>query len=377
MLLALLAHVSFLENRRRCFMMASLAAFALALLSKESAVVFPVVVAVLTLALTRRLQIVLSSAAPLVAVLAGYAALRWLLFNQFVGGYGTHAHLGWDGGRIVFLIVHSSARVLLPPLPSVVADLLARNSYMSPLRWLALLVGGSLPAALAVWSFRNRSWRAGWQLSPALVASFCLSLPLLGNLSVSLSDTQGERFLYFPSVFVVTAAVCLAARVPRHRRLLTISIGAWILASSVGLWHVNGTWAAAGRLSEKLATEAAVLANSRIVIITNVPDTYRGVYVFRNGFWAAVTIFRHPVPSVEHVEVLSTHPVRSLQEEVTVKKADAGWSVEFLGDAEPETRFAPDVAILWRSAHAFGFEPIRPGAEILSYSAGRMWRVTQ
>ena len=39
-----------------------------------------------------------------------------------------------------------------------------------PLRWLALSVGGSLLVALAVRSFKNRPWEAGWQLFPALVA---------------------------------------------------------------------------------------------------------------------------------------------------------------------------------------------------------------
>jgi len=61
MLLAILAHVTFLETRRHSLVMGSLAMFALALLSKESAVVLPVVIGVLTLALTGRLQVALSS----------------------------------------------------------------------------------------------------------------------------------------------------------------------------------------------------------------------------------------------------------------------------------------------------------------------------
>lgn len=377
MLLALLAHVTSLETRRRSFMMFSLAAFALALLSKESAVVFPAVVAVLTLALTRRPRIVLSSTASLLGVLAGYAILRRLLIGQFVGGYGTEAHMAGDAGRMVLHIVAASARVLLPPLPSPVADLLARNWYMSPRRWLALSVGGSLLVLLMARICRTRSLGAIWRLSAALVGCFWLTIPLLGTQEVSLADTQGERFLYFPSVFVVTAAVGLAAHISRHRRLLTIGIGACILASSVALWDVEGTWATAGRLSERLATETAALASGAVVIVANVPDTYRGAYVFRNGLPQAVTIFRHPVPSVERIEVVSSYPVSSLQEEVTIKKVDAGWSVQFLGTAGPAIRVVPDAVVLWRSAHGFGFEPTRPDTEILSYSAGRMRKITQ
>jgi hypothetical protein len=377
MLLALLSHLTFLDTRRHRFRMFSLAAFSLALLSKESAVAFPAVVAVLTLALTRRPRIVLSSTASLLGVLAGYAILRRLLLGHFVAGYGTDAHLAWNAERVVLHIAAASARVLLPPLPSPVVDLLARNWYMSPRRWLGLSVGASVLVVLVVALFRTRSSGTNWQLSVALVASFWLSLPLLGRLEVSLADTQGERFLYFPSVFVVTAIVCFAAHIPRHSRLVTIGIGAWILASSVALWQLNATWAAAGGLSDSLATETATLAEGGVVVVTNVPDNYRGAYVFRNGFAEAITIFRHPVPPVERVDVLSTHPIRWFQEEVTVRKAGAGWSVQFPGNVQPAIRVAPDVAILSRSPHGFAFELLSTDAEVLSYSAGRMRRVTR
>ena len=251
----------------------------LALLSKESAIHFPAVVAILTLTLTRRIKTTLRSVVPFAAVLAGYMVLRYLAVGKREAAAIRENYLALHVGQTALNLLVSSVRVLLPPLPEPVEDLLVRNLYMSPRRWIAFSLGGVVLATVAARLLRNRSrWKPDWQLIPALAACFVVSLPLLGTLRVSLSDTQGERVLYFPSVFVAIGAVCLASRIPCSRRALTAGLGVWLVAALVALWQVNGTWAAAGRLARALATETAALASGDIVIVANLPLSYRGAW---------------------------------------------------------------------------------------------------
>jgi len=201
--------------------------------------------------------------------------------------------------------------------------------------------------------------------------------PVLGS-SVSLADTRDERFLYFPSVFVAIGAVYLASRIGFSRRTLATVLGIWLVAASGALWHVNGTWAVAGRLTRTMTMEMSALASAETVIVANVPERYRGAWVFRNGFREAVTIFNHLPDSVHRLEFLSMHPIRSPSDIVLLTKDGESWSIEMPAYGEliilGIILGTPDVAIQSPSAHGFTFTPMSPDSELLYYSAGRVIR---
>jgi hypothetical protein len=371
MLVSLLAHLARLESGRPFALAVSLMAFALALLSKESAIAFPPVVALLSLILTRRIGAAAHATAPFLVVLASYALLRRRLMDQLVGGYGTSAHLAWDPEQAVLHLAAATLRVI-SPLPEPIAGMLERNWYLSPRRTLVLSVCVGALVFAALWALRVRKWSPTWVLIGSLVLCFWLSVPLLGALHVSLVDTLGERFLYFPSVFAV-AIVCIAMGAERYRSWRTGAVVAWIVVSSVVLWHLNGTWATAGELADRLAREAAgSVADGQFLVVTNLPDNYRGAYVFRNGFKEAMTIFRRSGASAERIEVLSSHPVRRLDDDVIVTKEGPRWVVELVGEPPPSIRLLTDVAVVSLSSRSFAFEIGDHSAVILSYGKGRM-----
>jgi hypothetical protein len=201
-----------------------------------------------------------------------------------------------------------------------------------------------------------------------------ITQPLLGYASVSLADTRDERFLYFPSVFVAIGLVFLASRIGVSRRTLAAALGIWLAATSWALWHVNGTWATAGALARTVAKEMTALASADTVIVTNLPERYRGAWVFRNGFREAVTIFEHLPDSVRRIEILSMHPVRSLGDTVLLKREGDLLSIDLPPNAEPHTFDVSSAPILSRSPHGFTIRLMSPDSEVLHYSAGRVFK---
>jgi hypothetical protein len=384
MLSSLVAHLKFLETRRSWAAVASLTAFGLALLSKESAIAFPAVVAVLTFVLTRRVRATVRFVAPFAAVLAGYALLSYVVADAGSAAYIREHHVAFDAsrsafGRTAFNLFSSSVRVVLPPLPQSVADLIVtnwhENLYMSPRRWLVVALGAAVLTAVFAHVVRRRStWKPGWLLIPALAGCFVMTQPLLGYTSVSLADTRDERFLYFSSVFVAIGVVFLASRIGFSRRTLAAALGIWLAATSWALWHVNGTWATAGALARTVAKEVTALASADTVIVTNLPERYRGAWIFRNGFREAVTIFEHLPDSVHRLEILSLHPIRSIGDTVLLKRAGDIWSIDLPPYAEPLTFEIPGAPILSRSAHGFTIKLMSPDSELLYYSAGRAFK---
>jgi hypothetical protein len=313
--------------------------------------------------------------APFRAVLLAYALVIRLLPDTNAAAYIRDRHLAFNTGRLVWNVFTSSVRVVFPALPESVAGFITTNWYMSPRRWLAVALGAAVLGVVSVHLLRRRSsWRPGWVLIPALAACFLLTQPVLGYTSVSLADTRDERFLYFPSVFTAIGAVYLAARIGLSRRTLATALGVWLALASGALWHVNGTWADAGRLTRTIAMETSARASAETVVVANVPERYRGAWVFRNGFREAVTIFNALPDSVLRLELLSMHPIRSASDSVLLRKDGESWSVEMPSYGEPLIFERPDAPIQARSAHGFSFALLNPDSELLYYSAGRVIR---
>jgi len=210
-------------------------AFALGLLAKESAWLFPVAVVG-----WRGWR----ASLPFWGIWALYWPLRYLALGQWIGGYGT----GVDGPAALANLAIALIRPVFP--------------------WgVPLAVGGT---GLAVLALRAPRWVASALL-------FLLPVAPLG-----LAGQEGERFLHLPSVFLAGAIAQTLGPSPGRF---------WLLVGLYGslLWANHGRWLTASAIAHQLIQDVATLPPPLTVL--TVPDTIDGVYVFRNSFRRAIARF--------------------------------------------------------------------------------------
>lgn len=102
------------------------------------------------------------------------------------------------------------------------------------------------------------------------------------------SSPEGERYLYFPSMFALLGlALCVCTLVTAQ--VVRIAVGAILLIYyTARLIAADADWVTAGR-SARDTLEAAVSGDpGTSVVLLNVPDNYKGRPVFRSGLIEAI-----------------------------------------------------------------------------------------
>jgi hypothetical protein len=277
-ILSVLAYLRSLRLKSRPWGAGALLFLALGLGAKESLVTLPLVWLASGLAAGRRPgRRGLVTAAGGVLVLGGYLAARKMTLGVFAGGLGTARHAALADPSVAGNLVRYLLRVFVPPLEGPWAA--AASGAM-----LLLLAGWALAALI-----RSRL-RMGVLRVPLLWGlCFLVALIPVLSLAIGVMDTQSERYLYLPGAFACIGLVSLV------RRVMPAGASAWFLAgltvvSAAGLYSASRRWGVAADLSRRLSAGAARLDPSSDVII-NLPDHYRGAYVFRNGLEEACTVF--------------------------------------------------------------------------------------
>lgn len=301
-LLSVLAYVSHARDEKPRALALSLASFALALLSKESAACLPPAVFVVATYLGEgqsragRLKKGLMRAAPFVAVLGVYVAARAFVLGALVGGYGAAQHLNFTHSVVASQLLRFSLRAVLPAcvlrgLPFLesraLSPVLIALGAVVVIFTAALLRRGTTRAAL---SARARRHTFLWLM---VLLFLCALLPVIA-LRINVFDTQGERFLYLPTAFYASGVAYLFAWTPgRLARLRAAALGCVLVFYAAALWVTNRTWADASLLSQSIAGELAAQSTRDSVLLLNAPDNLRGAYVYRNGLERALLSSRH------------------------------------------------------------------------------------
>jgi hypothetical protein len=160
-------------------------------------------------------------------------------------------------------------------------------------------------------------------------------------------------------------------------KTLNVVLG-FVVYSAVGLWSANAIWQDAGRLSRALTREVRRVASGHAeVVVANLPTSYRGAVVLRNGISAAVTRFGSGLPRGT-ISLVSTHAIRSLGEAPVVRR-ESRLSYTLIWAANEysllfDSTQRGSVTIRERSSHRVTFE-VPPSAEepvVLYYAAGAM-----
>ena len=319
---------------RRGLYLPGAAAFACALLAKESAAALPLIAAVWDAVVARRSWVdVTRRAAPLLVVGAAYVLLRSL-------GAGLAA----DGGRLPKLVLFIgsmtglilltragvervlralvAARLPKAPLWVAIAGLVAAAAAMAPassgfvlekLGFIAYVVwvlaspwafppppawpfvpasvvqalpglAAGLAAVGALWA--GRAWLAA--RPAALFAAWFAAAALVPVLSM----TGGTRYVYLASTgAAMLAAQVLEAAASRRPALVVVFVVAWLSVSGAQLFQAASAWRWAGNLSRQAIDVMASDApgcRSRTVVMVTAPVGLRGVY--SNLLWEGLAV---------------------------------------------------------------------------------------
>lgn len=321
-LLALLSFYSDRRTARRARLALALFCFALALLSKESAACLPVVIFLLGLYAAPRegggaFSRSLKEAAPFALLLAVYVAVRALALGALVGGYGAGQHLNFTHSMIVSQLLRFPLRALFHASALRSFPFLESRALSPAL----IVIGCVVVIALAV-TFARAGGRTsvlkflrGNKFLWLLLALFLTALLPVINLRIEVFTTQGERFLYFPSVFFALALAHLLIKNARGRVAAArpVVLCAVLVFYAFGLRQTNEHWRETARLSRSVLDRVVRLSDQDEILFVNLPDNFLGAHLFRNGLPEALRTFQN-AKRFRNVHILAWHNLRSTRD---------------------------------------------------------------
>jgi hypothetical protein len=386
-LASLLAYVAYAETKRVLSLILSLTAFALALLSKETAISLPFMLlatGVFFAPVESRkaaLKESLKTGALFFSVLFVFILIRRFALGSLVGGYGAGQHLNFSPGWIRDRFLQASLRALLPAPPLELSSVL-----LKPLQSPVFIVFALACIALIVLLLRRRraiydetERREQNRLALLLLSLFLFSLLPVINLRLSLFNTQGERFVYWPSVFTSILLATVAAALLRSAKWQLVLIACLLVFYSVSLYRTNQTWAEAARLSRSIKEELSVASPQKRLLIINAPDNLRGAPVYHNGLEEALRFFQKP-GRTGAVSILTLQDIQSTGDEFELKREGDDFTLRPLNPADGFTTVSDPSACLERLERStnsvrFRLKPCPEGFDIFFFNAGRMYRV--
>ncbi len=117
-----------------------------------------------------------------------------------------------------------------------------------------------------------------------LISSFLVALAPVALLGVSTHTTESERFLYLPSVFLCCWVVMLVVGIQRSVQRIIAGGGIALLCfcgytNAVRPFHLASQWNRSA-----VSAMASIQPAAKVIVAENLPQHYKGGYMFRLGF---------------------------------------------------------------------------------------------
>lgn len=206
-----------------------------------------------------------------------YLLFRFLISDAVYGGYGERM-VEVSNHHYFLKVAKTLGRTVLPPADN--ATLLIAFST----------VIASIGLLLNYWLFRHVASISKSSFPYVkLVISFFISILLPVLFGISTRTSEGDRLLYFPSLFVCMIIAYFLLSVLDRKIFQGMAFG---LISVYFLYYLqvdNRHWRKASDASVEMIS-IIKKRGDRSVYVINLPDEIEGAYVFRNGFWKSLLI---------------------------------------------------------------------------------------
>ena len=254
--------------------------FFVGLLAYESIIMMPILVVVLGWKQLAGMRSKLIELCRWGTVAGFYLSVRFILAHVFISGYSGGVLVQGGGDGYGARLLKALGRSFLPP------DVASSNRGM-----IYVFVSVCLALALAhlmVWIGRRR-WM-GW-ISEYVRVLICWGAALLPAIAfgVSTHTSEGDRLLYFPSVWFCILMSAWIVQFVKWAWMRWTVVGLLMLAGWVLILWNNNNWVYASRVVEDVVGTIK-RSNAKRVVMVNLPDEHEGAFIFRNNFDKALVI---------------------------------------------------------------------------------------
>jgi hypothetical protein len=245
-------------------------------LAYESILFLPFIVIVFRWSYSKALKLVLREIGLALIIMAVYLVVRWALSGTIYGTYGERMY-DWSIKNNIVKLLKVFGRAVLPP---------AENASLLT----ALFVGMILLLTTAFWLItRSNGYTQSFKRDLfKLGLTFITAMAIPVFFGISTRTTEGDRLLYFPSVFlaifIANWLLLLKKRIFRNFAFSVICLYFLFF-----LFTNNRRWEMASRASDNIISEIRK-NNVKEIVVINLPDELEGAFVFRNGFYKALLL---------------------------------------------------------------------------------------
>jgi hypothetical protein len=247
------------------------------LLAYESILLLPLIFAILEWGKARSVKSTLGKLAFCAMLTGVYLVLRYNISGTIYGGYGERMVEAGQEQHLV-KVAKTFGRTFLPPY---------ENSEALKVIFAAVMIFFILLHYQLIRRLASGRTFLLQYFKILLVFLAAMLIPVLFGISTRTSE--GDRLLYFPSVFLcmIISSLILA--------LLNKRIYQWAAFLLIGIYFLsflsfnNKQWNKASDASVQIMS-AVKNSNGRFVYFINLPDELDGAFVFRNGFWKSLLL---------------------------------------------------------------------------------------
>ena len=227
---------------------------------------------------------------PQFVLMGGYFLLNKWMIGRWVGHYGAATHLKFSLATMSDTLLKYSVKyfffVRSYPHPYKVQIFSFCDEYGRIILCLMVVAG------LFFYFYKKQIKRKEVAICLLLMAAFVLTLlPVLNLYFYWLQAIENDRYGYLPSVFGLMLLTFCCFQLPRFFRYLLLTT--YFIASLFLLVETNQIWKESTIVFYSLLEDYR-WQDAENVVILNVPDNYKGAYLFRiigrtSGFQDALT----------------------------------------------------------------------------------------
>ena len=384
----LLAFVFFMQNRKKRYLLMAVLALAAGFFTHELGWFMLPADFILVIALAPSFSAIFSkSNISYYAISLGIIILYFVnkaFSGQLLGHYGSAVHLRFHLTEIIPAFYKYLVKIIFLGgfLPTTFLDKL--YGWMGTTAGVYALVITTVIVAFLLFKYLKKS--------PGLKAPVCFFLlftlfvfPVLNLYFPYWIKIHGDRYCYITSAFLLATCITLLDAV---RPVFSVAFSFLYLICSVFFLSYNiQSWHQAGDLSRKLEKDYR-WQNAKHVYILNLPDNYRGAYMYRSlqpsAFAASFIKYRTPAPDGNRItEVLAYNlnlPTDSVNIQITEKDKLAvtlsAWGIwwwrQTMGASSYENNLVEVHPDELNHAYTVKFKQRQPG-DVFLYCANGHW----